>query len=386
MFYQNPWKENRQQDFVVSEIERVAAVNHKNIMQLQGFCLEGKSPLLVYNKFHSLHKALYEDKYNDPLNWDARYKIALGVAKGLAYLHSEARSPMLHSGIKPSNILFDPATFDAYIGDFGLAQLLTHSQIENYSDKNVDLYRAFNISGYWAPEVEYAGKHLSAKTDVYSFGKLLYALISSKKDVEIMPSSLIRSKDTCKGYRLYIEKFSKLIVYLFPWIRVLFQRSKLKEMNPMMQNEVKQTPRRILQASTTLRLIVLCTQSNDEARPAMDRVAMEMESANLCNIPRSVKAALAIGFGVARGLACMTYAVIVSMVLVFFGYVSYKMIPLLDGPRGILVIIYHVVIVILVLHLTMVRMWSAVNGMDELLYWSPDDDLRLGWKRYHRLT
>lgn len=124
-----------------SEVAIMAGIHHYNLLQLRGFCAQGAHRLLVYEYMEngSLDQWLFKrshilDEGHDeggaemieerpPLAWDMRCKIALGTARGLAYLHEDCRERILHLDIKPQNILLDEE-FVAKVADFGLSRLL----------------------------------------------------------------------------------------------------------------------------------------------------------------------------------------------------------------------------------------------------------------------
>eukprot|EP01018_Ginkgo_biloba_P016165 Gb_10210 [translate_table: standard] len=251
-------------ELFVNEIRGIRSVNHRNIMELLGFFLEGRSPLLVSRKLYSLHTALYEDR---TLDWEARYKIAIDIAKGLSYLHTGTRRLMIHCDIKPGNILLDPETLQAYIADFGLVHLGRHQSAQGVEEIEVGWY--YGTPGYWAPEVRLK-KRLSAKSDVYSYGKLLYG------------GDNLGATNICWRGGLFVKPWS---FRLFPWIRVLVRRCNLGEVDPRVRKEVEKSGRKIMQMTAALRLVVLCTQSDAAARPCMERVVRELESANFGEIP-----------------------------------------------------------------------------------------------------
>lgn len=155
------------------EIWRISTVRHKNILALLGYSvLEIDESLLIVTPFHSsLFKSLY---YNAQpwLNWQARYKMAMGVAEGLAYLHYGALECLVHGNINAGNILFDPETFEPYIGDFGTSTIM-RTTIEKTKI-------IAGTPGYMDPHFQ---KYLfrSVKIDVYSFGVLLFVLISGEE-------------------------------------------------------------------------------------------------------------------------------------------------------------------------------------------------------------
>ncbi|XP_027100803.2 cysteine-rich receptor-like protein kinase 43 isoform X3 [Coffea arabica] len=160
----------------MNEAKLLARVQHRNVVNLLGYCAHGPEKLLVYEFVvnESLDKLLFiESSGRDALDWNRRHDIILGVAKGLLYLHEDAHSCIIHRDIKASNILLD----DKYlpkIADFGLARLF------NEDGTHVNT-RAAGTNGYMAPEYVMHG-NLSIKADVYSFGVVILELISGQKN------------------------------------------------------------------------------------------------------------------------------------------------------------------------------------------------------------
>nr|GEW79510.1 G-type lectin S-receptor-like serine/threonine-protein kinase At2g19130 [Tanacetum cinerariifolium] len=108
-----------------SEVSTIGPIQHVNLVRLRGFCAEGNSKLLVYDYMPngSLQSHLFHEKQDSVLNWKTRYEIALGITKGLVYLHDKCRECIIHCDIKPENILLD-ADFGPKLLDFGLAKLV----------------------------------------------------------------------------------------------------------------------------------------------------------------------------------------------------------------------------------------------------------------------
>ncbi|KAK4762182.1 hypothetical protein SAY87_030066 [Trapa incisa] len=174
--------------------------NHPNLLGLVGFCCEEGESLLVYplmfNK--SLEHHLRHDRDKErfpPLNWQTRKRIALGAARGLAHLHDQFVPSIVHRDICPSNILLDLG-FEAVIGDFGWARLMTDGDTEegtiNWSFPTDDwpissyLYKDTYINtsvrgtdGYIASEYISTGK-CTLKSDVFAFGNLLLELMTGQ--------------------------------------------------------------------------------------------------------------------------------------------------------------------------------------------------------------
>ncbi|KAI9119352.1 hypothetical protein K1719_010027 [Acacia pycnantha] len=159
-----------------AEVEIISRVHHRHLVSLVGYCITGHQRLLVYEfvlnntlEFH-LH-----GKGRPTMDWPTRLKIALGSAKGLAYLHEDCHPKIIHRDIKAANILLD-FKFEAKVADFGLAKFSP--------DVNTHVStRVMGTFGYLAPEYASSGK-LSDKSDVFSFGVMLLELITGRRPVD----------------------------------------------------------------------------------------------------------------------------------------------------------------------------------------------------------
>ncbi|KAL9440627.1 hypothetical protein AB3S75_019322 [Citrus x aurantiifolia] len=159
-----------------AEVEIISRVHHKHLVSLVGYYTAGSQRMLVYEfvpnntlEFH-LH-----GKGRPTMDWLTRLKIALGSAKGLAYLHEDCHPKIIHRDIKAANILLD-FKFEAKVADFGLAKIA--------SDVNTHVStRVMGTFGYLAPEYASSGK-LTEKSDVFSFGVMLLELITGRRPVD----------------------------------------------------------------------------------------------------------------------------------------------------------------------------------------------------------
>ncbi|MQM14831.1 hypothetical protein Taro_047767 [Colocasia esculenta] len=157
------------------EVSTMAAVQHVNVVRLRGFCCEGSSDrLLVYDYMPkgSLDSYLFP-KSSETLDWGRRYQIALGTAKGLAYLHEKCRECIIHCDIKPENILLD-AELSPKVADFGMAKLVGR-------DFSRVLTTMRGTIGYVAPEW-ISGVPITPKADVFSYGMMLFEIISGRRN------------------------------------------------------------------------------------------------------------------------------------------------------------------------------------------------------------
>ncbi|KAE8802705.1 putative serine/threonine-protein kinase NAK [Hordeum vulgare] len=160
----------------LTEVIFLGQLRHPHLVKLIGYCYEDEHRLLVYEFMTrgSLEKLLFK-KYAASLQWSTRLKIALGAAKGLAFLH-EAESPVIYRDFKTSNILLD-SDYKAKLSDFGLAKDGPEEDETHVST------RVMGTQGYAAPEYIMTG-HLTAKSDVYGFGVVLLELLTGRKSVD----------------------------------------------------------------------------------------------------------------------------------------------------------------------------------------------------------
>ncbi|XP_020267425.1 probable serine/threonine-protein kinase PBL10 [Asparagus officinalis] len=162
-----------------AEVKYLGKVNHPNLVKLIGYCSENDQRLLVYEYMPrgSLEDHLYDDDPNtQPLSWSRRLNIALGAARGLAYLH-QPDIKIIHRDFKTSNILLD-VDFNTKLSDFGLV-----IEGPNNDKTHLSLSRVFGTYGYVDPMYMNTCK-LTAKSDVYGFGVVLLEILSGRRALD----------------------------------------------------------------------------------------------------------------------------------------------------------------------------------------------------------
>eukprot|EP00253_Pinus_taeda_P030928 PITA_30928 len=208
------------QEFM-NEVKIVANVQHRNLVKLLGCCAEGPERLLVYEYLQnkSLDTFLFDPKKKRHLDWQKRYNIIMGIARGLLYLHEDSQLRIIHRDIKANNILLDE-------------------------------------SGYMAPEYAMHGQ-LSVKVDVYSFGVVVLEIVSARKNSDANLPDEMQS--------------------LLEWAWRLYKQGRLLN---MIDSAVTETYRQE-EAVRCIQVALLCTQADSGLRPTMSNVILMISSASV---------------------------------------------------------------------------------------------------------
>lgn len=236
-----------------AEVTIIGSIHHVHLVKLRGFCAEGTHRLLVYEYMGkgSLDKWLFKkNEGSHLLDWDTRFNIALGTAKGLAYLHEECDVKIVHCDIKPENVLLDD-NYIAKVSDFGLAKLMNREQ-------SLVCTTLRGTRGYLAPEwiTNYA---ISEKSDVYSYGMVLLEIIGGRKN--------------------YDPKYSSEKTYFPSYASKTLEEGKLKEIfDPKLEMDEKDE-----RVSIAIKVALWCIQEEMHLRPPMTRVVQMLEG--LCAVP-----------------------------------------------------------------------------------------------------
>ncbi|XVE89940.1 hypothetical protein DITRI_Ditri20bG0036500 [Diplodiscus trichospermus] len=238
----------------LTEVEMISMAVHRNLLRLRGFCMTPTERLLVYPFMvnGSVASCLRERSESQaPLDWDLRKRIALGAARGLAYLHDHCDPKIIHRDVKAASILLDEE-FEAVVADFGLAKLM------DYKDTHVTTAVCGTI-GYIAPEYISTGKS-SEKTDVFGSGIMLLELITGQKAFDL--GRLANGGD----------------IMLLDWVKKGLLKGRRLEtlVDPHLQgNYVKQEVEQLIQVA------LLCTQDSPMERPKMSQVLRMLEGDGL---------------------------------------------------------------------------------------------------------
>lgn len=226
-----------------NEAKLLARVQHRNVVNLLGYCTRGAEKLLVYEYIsnESLDKFLFKTGRREELDWKRRYDIIGGIARGLLYLHEDSHSCIIHRDIKASNVLLDDK-WAPKIADFGMARLFSEDQTHVNT-------RVAGTNGYMAPEYVMHG-HLSVKADVFSFGVLILELISGQKnstfDVNLDAQNLLE------------------------WAWKLYKKGRsLEVLDPSLASSAVAE-----QVAMCVQIGLLCTQADPQSRPNMRRVVV----------------------------------------------------------------------------------------------------------------
>ncbi|KAL6624390.1 hypothetical protein ACP70R_031711 [Stipagrostis hirtigluma subsp. patula] len=232
----------------LTEVNYLGQLSHPYLVKLVGYCLEDEQRLLVYEFMPrgSLENHLFRrSSHFQPLSWNLRMKIALGAAKGLAFLHSD-KAKVIYRDFKTSNVLLD-ANFNAKLSDFGLAK------DGPTGDKSHVSTRVMGTHGYAAPEYLATG-HLTTKSDVYSFGVVLLEMLSGRRALD---------KNRPNGEHNLVE-------WARPYLRS--KRRIFRILDPRLGGQYSLT-----RAQKAAALALQCLSVESRHRPSMDEVVAALE-------------------------------------------------------------------------------------------------------------
>jgi len=235
-----------------AEVSTIGTIQHVNLIRLLGFCSEQSMRMLVYEYMPngSLERNIFASTPVE-LSWNVRFQIALGIAKGLSYLHEECRSCIIHCDIKPDNVLLD-ASFMPKIADFGLAKLVGR-------DFSRVLTTMRGTVGYLAPEW-ISGTAITSKADVFSYGMMLFEIMSGKRN------------SAC--YQQGTETFFPVLV------ATRLQEGDIKD---LFDSEIMRDAN--LQEVKACKIACWCIQYDENTRPTMGEIVQILEGLLDINLP-----------------------------------------------------------------------------------------------------
>ncbi|XP_060180432.1 LRR receptor-like serine/threonine-protein kinase RGI2 [Lycium barbarum] len=227
-------------DSFSTEVKTLGSIRHKNIVKFLGCCWNQNTKLLMYDYMPngSLGSVLHE-RSGGCVEWELRYKIVLGAAQGLAYLHHDCTPPIVHRDIKANNILIG-LDFEPYIADFGIAKLVDDGDFARSSNTVAGSY------GYIAPEYGYMMK-ITEKSDVYSFGVVVLEVLTGKQPIDpTIPDGL----------------------HIVDWVRQ--KRGNVEVLDVSLHARPESEIEEMMQ---TIGVAILCVNPTPDDRPTMKDVA-----------------------------------------------------------------------------------------------------------------
>ncbi|XP_058113258.1 rust resistance kinase Lr10-like [Magnolia sinica] len=230
-----------------AEVRLIRRTHHPNLVKLYGFCFDKRLKALVYEFMEngSLDGFLFDREKKNKIEWEKLYSIAIGTAKGIAYLHDDCRDRIIHYDIKPGNVLLN-VELSPKVSDFGLAKLYSRDAT------HVPMSGFKGTPGYAAPEM-WLPFPVTPKCDVYSFGMLLFEILGRRRNLD--------------------SRNSGSLEWLPRYVWNKFEEGAMEEMvvRLAINGKDKETVKRMAMVA------LWCVQHRPELRPSMSTVVKILE-------------------------------------------------------------------------------------------------------------
>ncbi|KAA0045209.1 G-type lectin S-receptor-like serine/threonine-protein kinase [Cucumis melo var. makuwa] len=256
-----------------TEIAVIGNIHHTNLVKLKGFCAQGRERFLVYEYMNrgSLDRTLFGS--GPVLEWQERYDIALGTARGLSYLHRGCEHKIIHCDVKPENILLHDS-FQAKISDFGLSKLLAPEQSGLFTTMR-------GTRGYLAPEW-LTNSAISEKTDVYSYGMVLLEVVSGRKNCTTRSHDHSLDGSDSSGCQSSSSAGIGLVYFPLFALEMHEQGKYLELADPRLEGRVTYE-----EVKKLVCIALCCVQEEPAIRPSMDAVVSMLEGGIPLSQPRN---------------------------------------------------------------------------------------------------
>ncbi|XP_073293727.1 G-type lectin S-receptor-like serine/threonine-protein kinase At5g35370 [Primulina huaijiensis] len=260
----------------LTEIAVIGNIHHINLVRLKGFCAHGGQKFLVYEYMDrgSLDGTLFRGE--PVMEWKERYEIALGTAKGLAYLHTGCEHKIIHCDVKPENILLHDKS-QVKISDFGLSKLLSPEESNWFTTLR-------GTRGYLAPEW-LTSSAISDKTDVYSYGMVLLEIIRGKKNSSPQTRSANSRTDSNRGNSQSSPSSAESgqrPIYFPLFALDMHEEGRYMELaDPRLMGRVARE-----EIEKLVRIVLCCVQEEPNLRPSMANVVGMLEGVMPLGEPR----------------------------------------------------------------------------------------------------